>query len=231
MATYSRVKAVLFLLLLVGASVSGNAFYYENDTQRRERAIAEDEKIRYQQRKFLEEQDASRERMRKVFAERRNRFESSAFESSEDQARKAAVAAAFVAGVAAMAAAQQEETQTNLKEPQNAEKGSAAKRLFEDIGNTFENNGGFVSFVLGLAGFFLALFLFLLCGYVLYCIVRFLYLAVATILFTIAKIPERIANFVVVIVLTILSPIAKVFGVIKRAFFGKRKSVVNANER
>lgn len=133
MATYSRVKAVLILLLLVGASVSGNAFYYENDTQRRERAIAEDEKIRYQQRKFLEEQDASRERMRKVFAERRNRFESSAFESSEDQARTAAVAAAFVAGVAAMAAAQQEEPQPDQQESQSADEGRSAEEVFDSI--------------------------------------------------------------------------------------------------
>lgn len=230
MATYSRVKAVLILLLLVGASVSGNAFYYENDTQRRERAIAEDEKIRYQQRKFLEEQDASRERMRKVFAERRNRFESSAFESSEDQARKAAVAAAFVAGAMTMAAAQQEKAQPDKKESQSAEKESAVKRTFEDIGNRFEN-ADLLFCVLAIGGTFLGLYIFLLCGYVLYCIVRFLYLAVATILFTIAKIPERIANFVAVIVLTMLTTITKVFGAIKRVFSGGRKSVENANER
>lgn len=229
MATYSRVKAVLILLLLVGASVSGNAFYYENDTQRRERAIAEDEKIRYQQRKFLEEQDASRERMRKVFAERRNRFESSAFESSEDQARKAAVAAAFVAGAMTMVAAQQEKVQPDKKESQSAGKESAAKQIFEDTESAFEEDDGGIALVLGLC--VIGFFIFLFCVSVLYWIVHSLYVAVATMLFTIAKIPERIANFVVVIVLTIMSTITKVFGAIKRVFSGGRKSVENANER
>lgn len=63
----------------------------------------------------------------------RNRFESSTFERSEDQARKAAVAAAFVAGATAMAAAQQEGAQPDQQESQGADEGRSVEEVFDSI--------------------------------------------------------------------------------------------------